>query len=143
MCIRDRTNPSCGQDDGSITFTFPDNPERTGLEFSLDGGSTWSALQVDNVGSRTFPDLAAGTYDLAIRWGDGTCPTSLGTVELNTEYASLTICNDGNCSIDLSPLQPAGDNLLTTIQPGTCFDLSAAQGQIYLATNENLSLIHI
>jgi hypothetical protein len=35
-----KTNAACGQANGSITFTFANEPTRTGIEFSLDGGAT-------------------------------------------------------------------------------------------------------
>ena len=76
------TDPSCDADDGTITITFSDNPNRTGIEFSIDGGSTWSAGVNDNTGSYTFTELAAGTYNVQARWGDDSCPVAVGLVTL-------------------------------------------------------------
>ena len=65
----------CDQN-GSITFTFSDTPDRTNIQFSIDGGATYPYDRPDNSGSFTV-SLPAGTYDLFTRWGDESCPTDL------------------------------------------------------------------
>ena len=89
------TDTNCGGSDGSITFTFENAPNRSQIAFSLDGGSTWEANVADNSGSKIYENLAEGTYDLSIRWGDTDCPTSLGQVTLS--YGNIgTTCDDGD-----------------------------------------------
>ena len=70
------------EETGSITITFPDNDGRTNIAFSIDGGDTYTSVP-DNSGSFTFEDLAPGTYDLFVRWGNQDCPVDLpdATVE--------------------------------------------------------------
>ncbi|MCB9325536.1 MAG: PKD domain-containing protein, partial [Lewinellaceae bacterium] len=79
------TNPSCGADNGVITFTFPNDPDQTSIEFSKNGGSTYPLNVNDNVGTASFSNLAAGTYSLYVRWGNNDCPVNLGIVTLVNE----------------------------------------------------------
>ena len=85
------TDPGCGANDGTITVSFPDQPDRTGIEFSIDGGATWptSASVSDASGSYTFVGLSPGTYDVRARWGDNSCPVEVGIVTLDP-YTDIT-----------------------------------------------------
>ena len=76
-------NASCGIDNGTITFNFPDHPNRTGIKFSIDDGANYTSA-ADNSGSYTFSNLPAGTYPLWVRWGNNACPVSLGDYDINT-----------------------------------------------------------
>ena len=93
---------SCGATDGSITFSFDNAPNRTHLEFSLDGGNNWLGNVSDVTSSITYNGLAAGTYELYIRWGDDACPNPLGQVTLLSPNQSTpgTACNDGDASTE-------------------------------------------
>ncbi len=73
---------------GHIKFTFPDVMGRGKISFSTDGGSTYPHSTRDNRGSLTVRGLSAGQYDLWVRWGNGDCPTDLGTFDLGTSSAS-------------------------------------------------------
>jgi len=75
---------TCGLDNGSITFTFPDYPNRSGIEFSLDDQATYEPNIADNSGSITYSNLSAGTYDLWSRWGNNECPIDLGDFTIST-----------------------------------------------------------
>ncbi|NRB51167.1 MAG: hypothetical protein HRU41_26080, partial [Saprospiraceae bacterium] len=89
------TDPSCGDDNGTITFTYPDNPDRSNISFSIDGGTSFPYTVADNSGSFTVEDLAEGSYDLAARWGDGACATDLGSATLNNQDGpSLEVSDD-------------------------------------------------
>ena len=77
-----KDNPSCSNDDGSITFTFDDTDGRTGIEFSINGGNSYRAQVPDNSGSFTVNNLASGNYQTYVRWGNNDCPVALGTVNL-------------------------------------------------------------
>ncbi len=79
----DTTDATCGLDNGSITFTFPDHPNRTGIKFSIDDGANYTNAS-DNIGSYTFSDLPGGTYPLWVNWGNNACPVSLGDYVINT-----------------------------------------------------------
>ncbi|WP_181256198.1 BspA family leucine-rich repeat surface protein [Aurantibacter aestuarii] len=86
---------------GAITFTFPDNPARTGIEFSINDGVNYTQVG-DNSGSYTFTDLAIGTYPLWVRWGNDDCPIDLGDyqVVLGTDTVN-PVAQCQNISIDL------------------------------------------
>ncbi|MEM6804398.1 MAG: PKD domain-containing protein, partial [Bacteroidota bacterium] len=77
-------NESCGNENGKITFNFKDEPSRSHIEFSLDGGQTYKAQVADNSGSVSYT-VAPGTYDLFVRWGDDGCPTSLGSKTISAD----------------------------------------------------------
>lgn len=92
-------NAICGAETGSITFTFSDNPTVTAIQFSLDGGSTYQSSIPDNSGSVTYSNLTAGVYNLAIRRGDGQCPTDLPSVTVAEQPPVLLNalnCIEGN-----------------------------------------------
>lgn len=82
------SNATCGQNDGAITFTFPDHPTRTGIEFSLDGGNTYPFWSPDDAGSLTVNNLAAGSYDVYVRWGNNECPVDIGIINIGDDVAS-------------------------------------------------------
>ncbi|RMG80038.1 MAG: hypothetical protein D6714_15380, partial [Bacteroidetes bacterium] len=54
----------CGLSDGNITITATGTGA---LEYSIDGGTTWSS-------SNVFADLPAGSYAIFVRNEDGSCP---------------------------------------------------------------------
>jgi len=76
------STPECNAELGEITFTFPDHPSRTNIEFSIDGGASYPYNFSDNEGSVTISDIAAGTYDLWARWGNDDCPTNIEDVTI-------------------------------------------------------------
>lgn len=71
------TNATCTNDDGSITFTFSAHASVSTFLFSIDGGSNYSYSASDDAGTYTITGLAAGTYDLWVRFGSGGCETDL------------------------------------------------------------------
>jgi len=79
----DSSNPDCGQSNGEIKFTFPDNPGRTNIEFSRDGGRTYPLNVLDTEGMATFSNLSTGSFDIYVRWGNDECPLDLGIINLN------------------------------------------------------------
>ncbi|WP_044103699.1 Ig-like domain-containing protein, partial [Neolewinella persica] len=112
------TNPTCGDDNGTITVTFPDNPSRTGIEFSINGAAGPYVQVNDNSGSYTFTALDAGSYDLYTRWGNEECPVDLEDVTLNDENApsveasdDKTICVGG--SVTLTALATGGTGTIS------------------------------
>ena len=78
-----KVDPSCNLDNGSITFTFPNHPNRTGIEFSLDNQTTYETPVSDSSGTVTYSGLATGTYNLWARWGNDECPENVGTITLS------------------------------------------------------------
>ncbi len=87
--------PSCGAADGSITFNFVDNPNRTSILFSIDGGILFPYTIDDNTGTFTVNNLASGDYDLMAKWPDDSCEVAISTVSL-LDSNNPTISNSGN-----------------------------------------------
>ncbi len=88
-------NTTCENNSGSITFSFPNNPNRTQIEFSLDGGNTWVLNISDAIGSHTIDGISIGTYDLFARWGNSQCVTPLGETTISSTNAGGS-CNDND-----------------------------------------------
>jgi len=103
------TNENCGDSDGTITFTFDDHPNRTQIEFSINGGGSF-VNRNDNVGSYTFTNLSAGTYPLKSKWGNGECEYDLGTV---------TIVDQGKPVVDITGSDQICIGGLTTLSPSS------------------------
>lgn len=68
---------------GEITFHFDDHPNRSGIEFSLNGGASFYPAVPDNSGSYTFSNLAAGNYFCRARWENDECLVDLGIVNVD------------------------------------------------------------
>lgn len=77
------SNPNCAANNGTITFSFANNPTETQLKFSFDGGITYQTPVADNTGSVTYFNRSAGIYELYTRWGNDDCPIYLGSVTLS------------------------------------------------------------
>ena len=128
-------NPTCGLDNGSITFSFDPNPTMTHMEFSLDGGLTWSGNISVNAGTWTATDLAAGLYDLMIRRGNDLCPVDLEDLTLIDQPGPLV-----NAGVDQEICD--GDQALinATIADGTeplTYAWAGPDG--YTASSEDIS----
>ena len=105
----ERTNPDCGQANGKIFFLFADNPDRSNIEFSIDGGNSYPLNVSDNAGMAMFGDVYADNYDVYVRWGNDDCPVDLGNVNLNDNSAAPgTSCNDGNPTTENDVIQVDG-----------------------------------
>ena len=109
--------PTCGDNNGEITFAFTDNPIRTNIEFSTDGGVTYPHNVADNVGTFTIIDLAPGTYDLWVRWGNDECPLDLSDITLTDQPGpTATTTGDVIClgeTADISVSASGGTGVLT------------------------------
>ena len=94
-----KNDPTCGNNDGKFTFSFVDRNDRTNIEFSIDGGVTYPYNVSDITGSAIISNLASGSYDLYVRWGNDECPVSLGTFALTDgSQAPGTNCDDNNAN---------------------------------------------
>ncbi len=126
------TAASCGLDNGGITFSFPDHPNRTGIEFSLDNQTTYLASVNDNSGSVTYNGLAAGTYRLWTRWGNDECPVDLG---------SYTISDIAQASIGTQPADQT-----EFVNEDATFSMVASNADVYqwqVSTNGGVSFSDI
>ncbi|SOE23053.1 CUB domain-containing protein [Spirosomataceae bacterium TFI 002] len=111
-------DPTCTTDNGTITFTFPDESTRTDIKFSRDGGTTYASNIADNSGSYTMNGVAPGIYNLFAIWGNDECPTDLGSVTLTdhptpiiTVSADTVLCEGQSYTISVS--STGGDNPIT------------------------------
>ncbi|WP_156825864.1 carbohydrate-binding domain-containing protein, partial [Lewinella cohaerens] len=118
------TNATCGGANGTITFVFPDESSRTGIEFSIDGGSTYPHTTNDNVGSFTVSNLAIGTYDLWVRWGNNECPVDIANATIVQELgpvvtasANTTIC-EGTATFLTATSEEGTGTITYTWMPG-------------------------
>jgi protocatechuate 3,4-dioxygenase beta subunit len=141
------TNPTCGADNGTITFTFDDHPDRSTIEFSLDGELNYTLVSLDDAGSVTILDLDAGTYDLWVRWGNEECPVDLPDVTLNDELGpSVTASGEATicvgATVSLSAMASGGTGTITyTWMPGNLnganVDVSPTVTTTYTVTVED------
>ncbi|MDN3635365.1 choice-of-anchor A family protein, partial [Neolewinella lacunae] len=100
------TNPTCGEDNGTITITYSDNPNRSIIKFSIDGGLTYPYSVADDNGSFTITGLDAGSYNLFAVWGQNDCPVDVQDATLTAEDGpsvtasdDVTICTGGSVTI--------------------------------------------
>ena len=131
-------DPICGQDNGSITFSFGNTNGRSNIEFSMDGGSSYPLNVKDNIGSASFTDLVAGTYDLWVRWGNDECPVDLGSETL-TEVPGPTADAGENQSICIGEtaelIASGGDTYLwSTGETGTSIEVTPDVTTTYSVT---------
>jgi hypothetical protein len=140
------TNPVCPVlTSGSITFSFPNHPNRTGIEFSTSGvGGTYTNVK-DNTGSYTATGLSSGDYDVWVRWGNNECPVDLGIVNLgldNIPDASFNYAEPSYCSNESDPspsITTAGGAFSSTAglsinSTSGAIDLSASSVGSYVVT---------
>ena len=141
------SSPSCDGNDGIITFEFDNNPSRSTIEFSLDGGDTYPLSVPDNSGSASFTGLDPGFYQLAARWGGAECPIILGFADLTTVSggpdvsvtSSRPVCGQRNGSISLTfENAPGRDKIEFSLDGGQSYPYSAftSEGSLVI---ENLS----
>ena len=81
------TDATCGRDNGTVALSFADVAAEETIAFSLDGGATWPVAIADGAGGYTVNELAAGSYELLARWGDGACAVGVGTAEIRDRTA--------------------------------------------------------
>ncbi len=95
------SQPSCAGNDGSITATTTGSSI---TEYSIDGGNTWS-------GVGNFTNLGAGTYTVAYRYTNGTCPVIDTTLNLNAAggfmvtslaITDATACDDTDGAVTIT-----------------------------------------
>ncbi len=93
----DSSPASCGDNEGTITMAFNDNPFTSEIMFSVDNGSTYMEAVPDTIGAITYTGFAPGTYGVWAKWAPDECPVFIGNVDV-IELACGSIC--GNVSED-------------------------------------------
>ncbi|MEZ4985225.1 MAG: hypothetical protein R2795_09350 [Saprospiraceae bacterium] len=115
------TNPTdCGVDDGTITIVS----NASGIEYSIDGGSTFQT-------SGIFTNLAAGDYDIVVRFVAS--PSCVDTDMVTLDPLALPILTDivvtspTDCGID--------DGSVTIMATGSNLEYSIDGGATWQASN--------
>ena len=84
------TDENCDDNNGNITFTFPNNPNQVNIGLSIDGGNTYEYV-ADNSGSYTFNNLAPGTYNLYLQWAANSCPVDIADETVGEEDIPVAV----------------------------------------------------
>jgi hypothetical protein len=84
-------HPESSKDDGRINLRFQDHPQHDAFEVSLSGeNGPYSSIN-DDKGQHNIMNLGVGSYDLWVRWDDGSCPVDMGMIKLKSGNACPTI----------------------------------------------------
>ncbi len=67
-------------DQGGMEFIFPDFPDESTIEISIDSGATYAYSSPDDAGSYTISGLSEGNYHVLVRHGAGTSEVEMGGV---------------------------------------------------------------
>jgi len=67
-------------DQGGMEFIFPDFPDETSVQISIDSGSSYDYTTPDDVGSFTISPLSEGRYQVFVRHGAGSEEVHMGEV---------------------------------------------------------------
>ncbi len=84
-----------GNDQGGMKFIFPDFPDETTIEISIDSGSTYAYDTPDDAGSFTISPLTEGRYQVFVRHGAGVAEVYMGEVMIgNSIELAPTVASD-------------------------------------------------
>ncbi len=67
-------------DQGGMEFIFPDFPDETNIEISIDSGVSFAYTTPDDVGSYTISSLSEGNHHVFVRHGEGSTEVYMGEV---------------------------------------------------------------
>ncbi len=84
--ITDEANDS---NDGAMEFIFPDFPDATTIQISIDGGTTFAYFTPDDAGTFIIPELDAGTYPVVVRHEEGSPEIDMGDVTISNVFKGL------------------------------------------------------
>ncbi|MBW1296206.1 Ig-like domain-containing protein [Aquimarina litoralis] len=114
------------------TVHIENNPTKTQVQVSLDGGQTYTQNFNDNVGTRSFNNVPVGTLIYA-RWAGQSCGQPIGMVKNNQENAS--------CNNDLPDNTPP---IVSFQSPnGNQFDEGSDLGVIVNASDNDGSIANV
>lgn len=129
------TDAANSNNQGEMEFIFPDFPNETTLEISIDGGSTFAYTSPDNIGTYTISGLSEGDYSVFVRHSSTSPGIDMGDVHIGNvvkrkaEQASQPYPADKKTEIRLT----------TTL--GWTSDEEAVSHYIYFGTSESPELI--
>jgi hypothetical protein len=69
-----------GDGQGGMEFIFPDFPDESSIEISIDSGASYTYSTPDDAGSYTISGLAEGDFQVFVRHGDGASEVYMGEV---------------------------------------------------------------
>lgn len=69
-------------DAGGMEFIFPDFPDESSIEISIDNGASYQYTTPDNVGTYEISPLVEGTYHVFVRHAGGGIETDMGEVHI-------------------------------------------------------------
>ncbi len=101
-------NPSSG----NTTWTLPNGSTQNGNDLQLSSSVSCSH---------------AGTYDVS--WDEGNC-WLIGSITVNVN-PTLTVVNNGDCSLDLYRWVPTGDEYYTTLSAGQSYSVITEFGMMW------------
>jgi Zn-dependent metalloprotease len=137
------TDTSCSMSDGAIIINFPDNANRSHIEFSIDGGSTYPYYVSDTLGSLTINGLASATYNVWTRWGNDECPAELGDYTISSVNITSGPSDMSICEFDTVVFSAIGTGAATKkwhVNDGSGWN-SISDNEIYSGTNsDNLTI---
>jgi len=110
------TPSSCGNNAGTITVTFSDDPLATTILISKDGGANYTPPIPDDSGSYTFTNLAPGSYQIWAKWATDECAIFIGNISV-IELACGTVCG--------------------SVRDDTGLPISNVEIRLYIDTNNN------
>ena len=76
------TNPTCSNNNGSITVSFANASDQSQIQLSLNGGASYIVTVNDNSGSYTFTGLSKANYQVAARYSNNVCEYNVGHLYL-------------------------------------------------------------
>ena len=110
-------SPTCGFNNGSITFNITDDPNQSQVMLSINGGSTFTTVN-DNIGTYTFSGLSAGSYSLRAKWATGNvCQVTIPSANLvsSTNLLGLSLTQS---TIKICANIPVSDSVKTNLLAG-------------------------
>ena len=140
---------TCTTDEGTITLSFQGEPGKSSIEFSLDGGISYSyAVPVDS-GELTIEHLRPGFYEVYARWGSGQqCPNAVGWANLAAtedfptaqfEILEASSCRQANGGIRLAFSDHPGEEFIEfSLDGGRSYPYRFPDDSTYV-TLENIS----
>ena len=120
-----------GGGNGEMEFIFPDFPNETTLEISIDSGVTWAYSTPDDAGTYNVTGLAQGSYPVFIRHGSASPMVDMGLVKITDVFEGLP-----SQATNPFPGNGASDVRLTSTLGWTPGD-HAVSHHIFFGTSEN------
>lgn len=83
------TDEANNNNQGAMEFIFPDFPDQTTIEISIDGGATFPYSTPDDAGTYILAGLSEGTYPVVVRHDAGAPEVDMGDVTVSNVFEGL------------------------------------------------------